>query len=264
MKLKLVNLVKKVLSIFFSGQPKFYTIPFGPIKGMKLYTTFKISPRMLFGFDEPWVVKVAKQYLSKGDTVYDVGAHIGYTSLLFAKLVNSSGRVHAFELLPSVANNYLSETIKANKLEEIITIHPIGLSNKQQELSIYVGDTMMGTLDTKGYESANIEHCRTEALDEYLVDCGLEIPKLIKVDVERAEIKFLEGALNIIQKYQPILVIEFHSITLLKEGFELLSQIGYNLSTEEGNVTNDVLANMNSFHGNTIAMPGLTVESDSV
>ncbi len=250
----MIDFIKKLISVCFDRQPKFYKIPFGPIRGMRLFTSFHISPRMLFGFDETWVAEIAKQHLKKGDTVYDVGAHIGYTSLVFAELVGNSGRVHAFELLSNVANEYLARTIKANNLEKVIIPHPVGLSNKQEELDIYVGDTMMGTLDIKGYETSHIEHCRTETLDQYIIDSELAIPQLIKVDIERAELQFLEGALSVIEKYKPILIIEFHSIELLKRGFELLNKIGYKLTTKDGELTREIISNISSFHANTLAI----------
>lgn len=249
------HLIKKLISPFFSRKPKFYIVPFGPVKGMKLFTSFHISPRMLFGFDETWVAELAKKYVKKGDTIYDVGAHIGYTSLLFAKLVGDKGKVHAFELLPNVVFKYLLPTIKANDLEHIINSHPIGLSDKKEELDIYVGETMMGTLDRKGYETQNIEKCRTETLDQYLTDQSLSPPKLIKIDIERAELQFLEGAISTIQNFKPVLIIEFHNVKLLKEGYYLLTKMDYQLSTKEGLIDDKYIENLTSFYGNTLATP---------
>lgn len=251
----MTNLIKKLISFFFSRSPKLYVIPFGPIKGMRLFTSFDISPRMLFGFDESWVVKIAKLYLKEGDTVFDVGAHIGYTSLLFAKLVGNTGNVQAFELLPNVVDNYLSKTIKVNGLEQIITSHPVGLSDKEESLSIFVGHTMMGSLDSVASESITLEQCKTVALDEYAITYELGIPKLIKVDVERAEIQFLEGAISFIKEHQPILLIEFHNIDLLKKGFRILTGLNYELAAEDGKIDDEVLAGFNSFHKSIIALP---------
>ncbi|SOD20198.1 FkbM family methyltransferase [Pedobacter xixiisoli] len=251
----MVQLLKKFISSFFSRQPKFYTIPFGPIKGKKLFTSFQISPRMLFGFDETWVAELASKYIQQGDTVYDVGAHIGYTSLLFAKLVGNNGKVHAFELLPSVSKNFLEKTVKANQLENVIKAHPIGLSDQKEEIVIYVGETMMGTLDREGYETQHAEKCITESLDQYLSNQSLDLPKLIKVDIERAEIQFLKGAATTLETHKPILIIEFHNIDLLREGFEILSEMGYQLSVKNGAIDHQYIENLNSFYGNTLAIP---------
>lgn len=251
------NLIKRLISLFFSRTPKLYVIPFGPIKGMRLFTSFDISPRMLFGFDEPWVGKIAKLYLTEGDTVFDVGAHIGYTSLLFAKLVGGTGRVHAFELLPTVASNYLSKTISVNGFEQIITSYPVGLSDKEESLSIFVGHTMMGSLDSTKSEAITIEQCRVVTLDKYANQHYLGIPKLIKVDIERAEIQFLEGAISFIKKHQPILLIEFHNIDLLKQGYQILTDLGYELASDKGKIDLEVLDSLSFFHKSVIAIPKL-------
>lgn len=250
----MIALAKKIASLFFSSQPKFYKIPFGPIKGMKLFTNFQISPRMMFGFDETWVAEIANKHIQHGDTVYDVGAHIGYTSLLFAKLVGDKGQVHAFELLPSVVKNFLEKTVEANKLAAIVKIHPLGLSDRKQELVIYVGKTMMGTL-SHGYESGIAEKCQIATLDSFIDESKVQAPKLIKVDIERAEIQFLRGAAETLKTYKPILIIEFHNLDLLKEGYEILNKMGYQLSVKNEIIDVPYLKNLNSFYGNTLAMP---------
>ncbi len=251
----MINFIKRIVAFFFSTQPKFYRIPFGPNKGMKLFTSFGVSPRMLLGFDETWVAKMAQKHISSGDTVYDVGAHIGYTSLLFAKLVGSAGKVHAFELLPSVAEKYLTKTIKANHLEQLIVVHPVGLSNQREEIDIYVGETMMGTLDRSGYESERFERCKIDTLDGYLITSGITPPSLIKVDIERAEVQFLKGAVSTIEKFKPTLIIEFHNIELLRQGYQLLDDLNYAVVAENGIVDGAYLNNLTSFYGNIVTTP---------
>ncbi|MNK25876.1 hypothetical protein D3C87_442050 [compost metagenome] len=250
----MVHFLKKLISSFFSSQPKLYTIPFGPIKGMKLFTTFQISPRMLFGFDETWVSHLAKHYIKEGDVVYDIGAHIGYTSILFSKLVGKQGQVHAFELLPSVAKNYLEKTVNANQLTNI-KAHAIGLADKKDEIDIYVGNTMMGTLTDEGYQSQLSEKCQIDTLDNYISTHQITPPRAIKIDVERAEIACLKGAVETIKNFKPILIIEFHNIDLLREGYQLLSEMGYQLSVKNGVIDEKYLFNLSTFYGNTLAIP---------
>ncbi len=208
---------------------------------------------MLFGFDETWVAKMAQKYIAKGDVAYDIGAHIGYTSLLFAKLVGAKGQVHAFELLPSVAEKYLTETIAANQLEQRIVVHPIGLSSQREEIDIYVGETMMGTLDRKGYETTVLEKCKIETLDQYLLETSLTPPSLIKVDIERAEVDFLKGATSTIANFKPVLIIEFHNADLLREGYRLLEDLNYSMVAENGKVDSAYLNRLTSFYGNVLA-----------
>ncbi|MGE6218541.1 FkbM family methyltransferase [Nubsella zeaxanthinifaciens] len=219
---------------------------------MKLFTSINISPRMLFGFDETWLTQLAKQFIRTGDVVYDIGAHIGYTALVFSKLVGEKGKVHAFELLPSVASNYLQKTLIANQIKNT-KVHAIGIADTQTDIDIFVGNTMMGTLTKGGYESGIIEKCQIDTLDNYIKSNNIPPPNLIKIDVERAEIACLTGALETIKKFNPILIIEFHNKELLRLGYKVLTELGYRLQTKTDVVNEDYLSKITSFYGNILA-----------
>lgn len=251
----MVHLVKKFISLFFSSKPKIYTIWFGPIKGMKLFTTFLISPRMIFGFDETWIAKTSYKYIKNGDTVYDLGAHIGYTSILFSKFVGNSGQVHAFELLPSVAKNYLVKNMDTNGITNV-KVHAIGLADKKENVNIFVGNTMMGTLSKNGHKSQQSEICKIDTLDNFIAENRISPPKLIKIDVEQSEITCLRGAMETIKKYRPTLIIEFHSLELLRAGFKVLTELGYQLQSKKEIIKDDsYFEKITSFYGNTLATP---------
>jgi len=56
----------------------------------------------LLGLDEPHLQKAIRQFVAAGDTVYDIGANLGYVSLSLAKRVGPQGRVIAFEPIPLI------------------------------------------------------------------------------------------------------------------------------------------------------------------
>ncbi len=112
---------------------------------------------------------------------------------------------------------------------------------------------MMGTLDHKGYETKVLEKCKIETLDQYLLETSLPPPTLIKVDIERAEVQFLEGALSTINNYKPTLIIEFHNADLLREGYRLLDDLNYTMVAEKGKVDEAYLDSLTSFYGNIVA-----------
>lgn len=248
-----MQFLKRIVSLFFSSSPKFYRIIFGPNRGKKIFVSYQISPRMLLGLDEPWLAKIAKLNLKKSDIVYDVGAHIGYTSLLFSKYCGVYGKVHAFELLPSVAHHFLEKTVKANHLEKRIFIHPIGLANEQKTLHIVVGQTMMGNFYTEENGTSSTEQCFIDTLDNYQNEKQLAIPQFIKVDIETAEIEFIKGAKTLINQYKPILLIEFHNIHLLKEGYHLLDAMGYKMEDKNGVLNSEIINKFEVYYGSVLA-----------
>ncbi|MNR07518.1 hypothetical protein D3C85_1236390 [compost metagenome] len=129
------------------------------------------------------------------------------------------------------------------------------MADKKDEIDIYVGNTMMGTLTDEGYQSQLSEKCQIDTLDNYISTHQITPPRAIKIDVERAEIACLKGAVETIKNFKPILIIEFHNIDLLREGYQLLSEMGYQLSVKNGVIDEKYLFNLSTFYGNTLAIP---------
>ena len=252
MKLLLRKLIVAIVSLF-DREPRIHRIPFGVLKGRRIFTTFAISPRMYLGIDEPWIATLASQLVRPGDIVYDVGAHIGYTSLLFA--YNHAGAVHSFEILPSTAQK-LVKTVAANDVDNIVMVHNVGLGSSARTIELAVGPTAMASLYSQSSDQGK-ETCRVTTLDQYVIDNQIPSPRFIKVDIEGAEIEFLEGGKNLINECKPIMLIEFHNLSLLQEGVNLLKNWGYELSTEHGTAPiEEWLQSMKAFHQSVLCMPG--------
>ncbi len=246
------NILLKLLLLVIGTKPRYHRIPLGPIKGKVIYMSPLTSIRMYLGIDEPFICKAAK-YINEDDTVYDIGAHIGYTSLLFAQTLKGSGEVHAFEILPSTANNFLKKTINANEFDNIF-LHNVGLGKEFSAMELTVGSTLMTSTCYK-VKGENKEHCKVYSLDEYVNKTKMQEPSFIKVDIERAEIDFIKGAESIIKNCRPKMVIEFHSLDLLIEGYQMLSKLGYALEMENGKITSSYLRTLKHFHQSVICLP---------
>ena len=248
--------VRKSGGVLFGQQPKLHRIPFGPLKGKKIFTQFSFSPRMYFGIDEPWVAKTAQEYVQPGDVIYDIGAHIGYTCLLFAQSLQGSGSVHAFEILPSIAEGFLRKTIEANDCTAIATIHIVGLSDTERTIELPVGATGMTSVYSRKNDTNQLESCRLVSLDEYVLKQGLPYPSLMKIDVERSEIDCLRGGIQLIEKCSPRMIIEFHNLDLLKQGFSFMEQHGYTMYLSTGEtVSRHIIDSKKHFHESVLCLP---------
>jgi FkbM family methyltransferase len=202
---------------------------------------------MYFGIDEPWIAELAQRRINRGDVVYDIGAHIGYTVLLFAQNIGDAGVVHAFEILPSVAEGFLKKTVEANNFNNVV-IHAIGLANSEQTLELPIGETLMTSISSGVSKGHKTELCKVVRLDDYVALAHLPLPSLIKIDIEGAEVDCLLGALNIIKKCRPLLIIEFHNRDLLSKGYTLLDSLGYMLTIRKGVVDKQFLQYTDQFH----------------
>jgi len=245
---------RKVMSYFLGGDPKLHTIPFGPLRGEKIFMSFDDGPSMYMGIHELNNFKLEVKYIKNGMVIFDVGAHVGYTALFFSKLVSDSGSVHAFELIPSTANMLGNTINNANKSN--IFIHNVGLGKVHSKRDFLYDDENMGSILYKmeNFKSKSYKRfkafCEMYPLDDYLSMNNLGKPDLIKVDIEGGEIDFLIGAIRTITKYKPDLMIEFHGLSLLESGYNYFNDINYSMVVKGNKKINKTLINnLSSFHG---------------
>lgn len=155
---------------------------------------------------EPGVTRVVETLLSPGDTFLDVGANIGYFSLLARSIVGPQGQVYAIE--PNDLNvKLLESSIRSNGFDNIAVMQ-VGASEHIQTLMLHanVGN---GTTSTIGYR--DIFSSRTVAgipIDSLLA--GRRKPvDVVKIDVEGFEYRALRGGETLLDTDKPDIIFEF-------------------------------------------------------
>lgn len=164
---------------------------------------------------EPHVTHVLRSVLSPGHTFVDVGANIGYFSLLAASLVGSAGRVIAFE--PNPANcELLRRSATANGFEKVIDLHPVAVAEQNQQLHFATaGIDSNGRVVNPAEAAAEVVPLPTVeavALDDALASC--DRVDVIKLDVEGAEARAWRGMQAIVHRHHPVLIFEFSPVLL--------------------------------------------------
>ncbi|MBF0432593.1 MAG: FkbM family methyltransferase [Fibrobacteria bacterium] len=145
-----------------------------------------------------------------GEIVFDLGAHVGFYSMLFARLVGPTGQVVAFEPDP-----YSLEAIKQSALlngYDHITCEQYAVSNCTKEDFFFLSEhSAMGSfLDRNEFETKKTSiQCIT--LDDYIKNKKFSNIDLLKIDIEGAEHFVLTQARQLLDKYRPDLFIEVHS-----------------------------------------------------
>ncbi len=148
----------------------------------------------------------------KSSCIVDVGSHVGLLSRSFAKISGSNGKVYAFEpspdLIPMLKNNTRAfpqiEVIESAVSDQsgVITLH---LNQDSDSLN-----SMVRTQQTT--ESIP---CSSVSLDDFFekqqqTEQDFNLPKLIKIDVEGAELLVLKGMKKLLQHQQsPLIIIEY-------------------------------------------------------
>lgn len=229
----------------FGSRLRAHRIPFGPNAGARLYTRPGASLRMYLGLHDPQLVRAAARLLRPGDVVYDLGANVGYFTVLFARLVGPSGSVEAFELVPSTAGA-LARTIELNELAHV-RVHALGVADREAELRLPVGAALSSSAEQQiaAGDPRALEPCRVVPLDAYRERHSLPPPTLLKLDVEGSEVRALRGAEGTLSRHRPLLLVEFHNMALGLEGHAWLATQGYGLAGLDGTpVTPQVLAGL--------------------
>lgn len=189
--------------------------------------------RYLTGDAEPEVQEALAALIEPGQTVYDVGANIGFFTMLCSRLVGPEGRVYAFEPIPENLAT-LRHNVVLNGLSNVTIV--------EQALSSSTGTAEMFVSPWSAFHSLNVEgaskqanhgpeagqiEVQTVTLDEFVEREGVRAPDLLKVDVEGAELIVLEGGGETLRTVQPLLLCELHDTHAAYE--QLVREIGYRL-----------------------------------
>jgi FkbM family methyltransferase len=156
------------------------------------------------------VQEAFRRLVSPGATVYDVGANIGFYSLLAARLAGPGGHVHAFEPLPTGARA-VERNASLNGLETI-TVHEAAVGAGESEATLLVvGEASWSHLSSTGthVDTRGEQPVRVVSIDGLVAD-GLPAPDVVKIDVEGAELEVLDGMERTLREVRPALVIELH------------------------------------------------------
>jgi FkbM family methyltransferase len=177
----------------------------------------RVNPRtghdVLQGIGEAAVQQALQQYLRPGMTFYDLGANIGFFSLIAARLIGPSGRVVSFEADPEIAAR-LRENLARNNFthavveQKAVWSEPTTVAFARVDSSVSP-DRGLGHVSTENSSTASTIQVEAVSLDQYVA--SHPSPDFLKCDVEGAELAVFQGAQNLLQNYRPILLVEMHS-----------------------------------------------------
>ena len=192
------RLLKRV-SGRISGGPQ--TIGSGPAEGMVIDVAGS-RPSYILGTAEPEVRDFLASHLKPGGSFYDLGANIGYFTLVGASLVGPAGAVRSYEPFPANLAA-LRRNVELNALSNVVIV-PAAVADRAGEARFEVGPT-----DQDGRIGEGDLVVRTVSIDDELAS-GAPPPTVVKIDVEGAEGKVLEGMSATLRDRRPIVLCELH------------------------------------------------------
>ena len=190
-----------------------------------------IGQRIALEKYEPYETKLILKQTKKGDVVVDVGANIGYYTILLADKVGKNGKVYAFE--PDKLNfEILVKNIKANNLKNVIAVNA-AVGRKNETKVLYKSEENLGdhklfndqflisnvetiqnppvgkptsSLKKGGSLKTKSEVVNIIKLDNFLKDQRVD---LMKIDTQGWEPEVIEGVKKIIKRDKPIIFLEY-------------------------------------------------------
>jgi FkbM family methyltransferase len=183
----------------------------GPAQGLWLHLNPRTGGAYFEGDGEPAVQAALKQYLRPGMIFYDIGANIGFFSLLAARIVGNEGRVIAFEADPEIAAR-LRVHVSRNDfrgisvVEKAVWFEPSTVFFARTDPTTSP-DRGLGHIVASGANDT-IE-VNAVSLDEYVR--YVPAPDFLKCDAEGAEVEIFRGAQRMLAEKRPTILCEMHS-----------------------------------------------------
>lgn len=185
----------------------------GPAASLWICVNPRTGKSVLMGEGEPRVQQALTDHLRPGMTCYDLGANIGFFSLMAARLVGADGRVFAFEADPVIALRLRQNLAQNGFRHAVVEEQAVWCRSMTVPFACAditkSSDRGLGYVTTSCDDTASVIHVASVSLDDYCA--SHPAPDFIKCDVEGAECEVFRGAANTLRQWHPTIVCEMHS-----------------------------------------------------
>lgn len=215
------SLLGKILRLPFKLIPARAVIPIvsGPLQGQRWIKGSHNFSIVLGTYERIQSSEFGKS-ASQAQVFWDLGAHVGYYSLLF-RASNLQGEIIAFE--PSELNAELFKRhMQLNKIGDY-SLYTKAVSNQIGSLAFYEGKTSVaGKLTEDGERRVDVIR-----LSEWVANKKIKIPQLIKMDIEGEEYKVLQDIHSILKTHKPKIFLSTHGKDVHQACISFLGELGY-------------------------------------
>jgi FkbM family methyltransferase len=229
-------IAKPLRRILNRAAPKGYTevtIAAGPAAGCQMYLNLQSEKDYWLGTYEIDLSKALVEWGKPGMVAYDLGANIGYISLIMAITVGAGGQVFAFEALPENLER-LKHNIAINNLGDRVKTVPKAVSDQNEELTFLVGPSggtgkavgSAGRIDLVYSEQIKVPGT---TLDTFIFEEGHPAPDLIKLDIEGGEVLALPKMQGTLSQSKPIVLMELHGPEAIDVAWDIFRDHHYRI-----------------------------------
>lgn len=158
-----------------------------------------------FGVYDLALTETLWRLIGPGCKIADIGANIGYFSLVMAHRAGPYGSVHCFEPHPQLQKKWQAHLRKWNQC----TLYPVALSSQEGEMDLYIPQNFEkneGVASLEKQDNAKVIKVPVQTLDRALAGKKVE---LIKIDVEGHELEVFKGASKTLETVETIVFEDF-------------------------------------------------------
>jgi FkbM family methyltransferase len=182
----------------------------------------------VLGTTEPDVQNVLASHVRPGSTVYDIGANVGFFTVLLARLTGASGRIMAFEPAPE-AVAALRHNLELNGFSHVVVMEAaVGAHDGTARLKV---PELQVAARLVSEEVGGAISVPVLSLDAAAERCDLPAPSLVKIDAEGSEEDVLRGMSQLLARERPQVLCELHATA--REVIPFLEEAGYQWSFVE-------------------------------
>jgi FkbM family methyltransferase len=212
------------------------TIWLGANAGRRINATHSQLGAML-GTTEPELQRRFTTLLEPGQVLFDVGANIGFFSMLGASLVGPDGRVYAFDPVPHHADA-IRHNLGLNDIRNFTLIEKAVADHSGRARLLVPPESTGARVDSQdpapGEGHIEVEEIDVDlvTLDELVESNVIRPPDVVKIDVEGAEVEVVKGMSRTLARYRPVLLCEMHGRN--GEYAKLVASMGFDVYTLDG------------------------------
>ncbi len=161
------------------------------------------------GYEFP-SLRLIQRVVRKNDVVLDIGAQVGFMSLVFANLVGPEGHVYSFEPEPTNLAR-LQKNIAINQLK-CVHPHQVAISDREGPLRLYLGKGentgVHSTLFNERTMMSTAIDVPSVPIDTFLTTQNISHVDFVKIDIEGAELPAIRGMKDLLKRDAPLLLME--------------------------------------------------------
>jgi len=196
----------------------------GPLAGCDFECSTAERYFLLGARYETAVIEVLRTLVQPTDVVYDIGAHAGFSALVFARLA-SAGRVYAFEPSPSTFQR-LRQNVELNHVGGVTPVNA-GVWDSAGQLRLAEKGSSSRVIDDDAAVNVPVSDIRLLRLDDFVYRDGERPATLLKIDVEGHAARCLAGARELLRRAHPRVLLEIHHAAEERDCLAILHEHGY-------------------------------------